>query len=186
MAADATRPTRHRFTVRFIGYSSILLRKPTSTPVFHHRVWRMSDSDGYSASSGYHYFSENSGEPIERKTVKTDTFGAIEKSCRYCPVRHPVRRHAFFERRMESTARISEDRRSRLAGSAGRRFLVPKLQLGNAGLRSSASRITVTTPRLSRSVVRTNVRPICHRKPIDNREAELRRRAFPSRSLGTR
>ena len=84
MAAEATRPTRHRLTVRFIGYSSVLLRKPTSTPVFHHRVRRMSDVDGYSASSGYHYFSENSGKPVERKTVKTDTFGLIKK-CRRIP-----------------------------------------------------------------------------------------------------
>ena len=40
----------------------------------------MSDSDGYSASSGYQLFSENSEGPVEGKTVKSPTFSAIEKN----------------------------------------------------------------------------------------------------------
>ena len=40
----------------------------------------MSDCDGYSASSGYHLFSEKSDAPVERKTAKSGTFGAIEKN----------------------------------------------------------------------------------------------------------
>ena len=68
----------------------------------------MSDSDGYSASSGYLYFSEKSGTPVEGKTVKSDTFSAIVELNAYLlfiqllanlsftheiarlPVRHPI------------------------------------------------------------------------------------------------
>ena len=46
----------------------------------------MSDSDGYSASSGYLYFSEKSGTPVERKTVKSDTFSAIVELNVFTPV----------------------------------------------------------------------------------------------------
>ena len=46
----------------------------------------MSDSDGYSASSGYLYFSEKSGTPVERKTVKSDTFTAIVELDVFTPV----------------------------------------------------------------------------------------------------
>ena len=47
----------------------------------------MSDCDGYSASSGYHFFSEKSEVAVERKTVKSSSFGVIATNAKialYC------------------------------------------------------------------------------------------------------
>ena len=63
-------------------------------------------------------------------------------------------------------------------------LLVPKLLLGNASLRSSTSRIVKEAAKLCRWSVVRSVRVLEGVEAV--REAELRRRAFPSWSLGTR